>query len=95
MINEFYSTVLSVLNHKQMGKITPNELNSMLSQVLNKNYSELFSDFRNSTAKKAKLRDSTNYANENFNLKQVIEFYVKEETIELVGGKLIPSRRIS
>jgi hypothetical protein len=89
MINVFYSTALSVLNHKQMGKITPSELNSMLAQVLKKNYSELFSDFRKSTWQKLRSRDSSNYANENFNLKQVIEFYIKEETIELIGGKLI------
>lgn len=89
MINVFYSTALSVLNHKQMGKITPSELNSMLAQVLKKNYSELFSDFRKSTWQKLRSRDSTNYANENFNLKQVLEFYIKEKSIEIVAGKFI------
>ena len=89
MINEFYSTVLTVLNHKQMGKITPSDFNSMLSQVLMKNYSELFADFRKSTFKKSRMQDSTNYANENFNLKQVIEYYVVEKTIQKDSNKFI------
>lgn len=87
MINPFYNTLLVVLNHKQMGKITPMEFNSMLGQVLQKNYSELFADFRKLNLRKAKFQDTPNYGNEAFYMKQAQEYYITEEEVTLTDGK--------
>lgn len=70
-----------------MGKINPTEYNSMLTQVLQKNYTELFADFRKSSLKKARFQETTNYGSEVFHSKQAMEYYIVENELELVDGK--------
>lgn len=81
MINLLYNTILTALNKNQMGKISPSEYNSALSEVLNKIYAELFSDFRKLNYRKMRFQDSAGYGNEAFNQKQVIEYFVTTENI--------------
>ena len=70
-----------------MGKISPSEFNTFLSQVLNKIYSELYSDYRKLAYRKIRFQDSSGYGNETFNLKQAIEYYLSSKEIESVSGE--------
>jgi len=78
MIDTLYKTVLNVSNKNQRGKITPSEFNNLTNQSIKAIYSELFSDFRKLNARSNRLQDSPNYGKEAFNLKQAIEYYVKD-----------------
>ena len=74
-----------------MGKISPSEFNTFLSEVLNKIYAELFSDYRKLAYRKMRFQDSSGYGNETFNLKQCIEYYISSKEIESVlGGFKLP-----
>lgn len=92
MINLVFKTVLAALNKNQMGKISPSEFNTFLSEVLNKIYSELFADYRKLAFRKMKFQDSAGYGNETFNLKQAIEFYIssKEIVADTSGNYTLP-----
>lgn len=94
MINQFYHTLLTVLNKYQRGKISPSEFNSMLYEGCKTIYVELFADFRKLDYKKARLQTTPNYGSESINLKQCLEFWVEENDFEVgENGKFnLPSK---
>jgi hypothetical protein len=85
MINILYNIINTALNKNQMGKISPSEYNSALYEALMKIYAELFADFRKLNYRKMRFQDSAGYGNEAFNLKQVIEYFVRERNIVTSG----------
>lgn len=85
MINILYNIINTALNKNQMGKISPSEYNSALYEALMKIYAELFADFRKLNYRKMRFQDSAGYGNEAFNLKQVLEYFVRERNIVTSG----------
>ena len=89
MINILYNIINTALNKNQMGKISPSEYNSALYQALIKNYTEMFSNFRKLNYRKMRFQDSSGYGNEAFNLKQVLEYYIKTQELNFINGNVI------
>ncbi len=87
MIIALKNTLDAVLNHKQMGKISTDEFNAMLPQVVNDIQSSLFAEFRKMNFKKMRWQDTPNYGNEAHYLKQAIEYFITESEIPLVDSK--------
>lgn len=86
MINILYNIINTALNKNQMGKISPSEYNSALYEAMTKNYSEMFGNFRKLNYRKMRFQDSSGYGNEAFNLKQVLEYYIKESELDFIDG---------
>lgn len=89
LIDSFYTAVLNALNKNQMGKINPSEYESFLHKALEKNYAELFSDFKKVDYKNMRFQQTTNYGNESFNRKQALEHYVAEKEITFSSGSVV------
>lgn len=83
MINQFYISVNDVLNKNQMGKISPSEFNSFVTDGINKIQNNLFADFRKLSYKNSKFQSTQNYGNEAFHLQQAIEHWVQTESVDV------------
>ncbi|MFX1667824.1 hypothetical protein JZ968_06525 [Riemerella anatipestifer] len=71
----------TVLNHKQMGKMSVDEYNSILPVVISNIQNSLFDSFRKLNAKKMAFQQTPNYGDETLYLKQAIEYYISEKAI--------------
>lgn len=89
MINAMYQTVLTVLNENQMGKVAPVEFNHILGEAVQKNYAELFGEFRKLNYKKSRFQDTSNYGNEAYITKQAQEYYIAEKQVVVEGGDVL------
>ena len=87
MIIALKDTLDAVLNHKQMNKLSTDEYNAILPQVVGNIQSTLFSEFRKLNYRKMRFQDTPNYGNEALYLKQAIEYYIKEYQITLTDSK--------
>ena len=87
MINSFKQFIELALNKNQMGKPSPSEFNHAVAQSIQKNYSNMFADLRKLNYRKSRFQDTPNYGNEAEYIKQVQEYYIKEESVPLTDGK--------
>lgn len=83
MIISLKHTLDAVLNHKQMGKVSTEEYNAILTQVVMDIQNKLFADFRKLNFKKMKWQDTPNYGNEASYLRQAIEYFIRDKEVSL------------
>lgn len=84
MIDLFYKTILTVLNENQRGKTSPLDFNLNVNQAIQIINNDLFSEFRKLNYKKSKFQATSNYGDEASNMKQAIEHYITEKSVDLV-----------
>lgn len=89
MIIAIKNTLDSVMNHKQMGKISTDEFNSIVAVIVPKIQASLFPEFRKLNYRKMRYQDTPNYGDEAFYQKQAQEYYIKEKSVNLTDGKAI------
>ena len=87
MIIQLKNTLDAVLNHKQMGKVSTDEFNAILPQVVADMQSSIFGEFRKLNYRKMRFQDTPNYGNGAFNLKQAVEYFITEKSVPLTDGK--------
>ena len=88
MINSFKNYIELALNKNQLGKPSPSDFNHALAESCLKLYSGLFSDFRKMNFKRSRFQDTPNYGNEAGIIKQCLEWYITEISVE---NGLLPS----
>lgn len=71
----------TVLNHKQMGKLSTDEYNSVLPVVVANIQNSIFDSFRKLNYRKMAFQQTPNYGDEAFYLKQAIEYYITEKEL--------------
>lgn len=86
MIIQLKDTLDSVLNHKQMNKLSTDEYNAILPQVVGNIQSSIFAQFRKLNFRKMRFQDTPNYGDEAFYLKQAVEYFLDEKPIKLDGN---------
>lgn len=94
MIVAISNAIDAITNHKQMGKLTTDEKNSILAPVVSNVQMSLFSIFRKANRRKMQWMDSPNYGDEAAYLKQAIEYYIKEADVVLTDSKVTLSSAI-
>ena len=94
MIIVLKDTLDSVLNHKQMGKVSTDEFNAILPQVIADVQSNLFSQFRKLNYKKMRFQETPNYGSEAQYVKQAIEYFIDEREVSLIDGKAYLSESV-
>lgn len=88
MIIALKNTIDVVLNHNQMGKITVEEFNSALSEIVPNIQSSLFPGFRKLNYRKMRFQSTPNYGDESFFMEQAMEYYVTEKEIVSADAKV-------
>lgn len=88
MIIALKNTIDVVLNHNQLGKITVEEFNSALAEIVSNIQSSLFPGFRKLNYRKMRFQATPNYGDEAFFLEQAMEHYVTEKEVLSVDGKM-------
>lgn len=88
MIIALKNTIDVVLNHNQLGKITVEEFNSALAEIVSNIQSSLFPGFRKLNYRKMRFQATPNYGDEAFFLEQAMEHYVTEKEVLSVDGKV-------
>ena len=88
MIIELKHATDAITNHKQMGKVSTDEFNSIIVPIVMNIQGQLFAEFRKLNIRKGKFQDTPNYGNEAGHLKQAIEYYVNEKEVNLTAGKV-------
>ena len=83
MIIQLKDTLDSVLNHKQMNKLSTDEYNAILPQVVGNIQTTLFAQFRKLNFRKMRFQDTPNYGDEALYLKQAIEYFITESSVNL------------
>ena len=87
MIVALSNAIDDITNHKQMGKLSTDEKNSILAPVVSNVQMSLFANFRKIVRRKMQWMDSPNYGDESMYMKQAIEYYISEADIVLTAGK--------
>lgn len=87
MINLLKQALETVLNHKQMGKLSPSDFNTLLAKNIWNIYANIFADMRKLSYRKMRFQDTPNYGDESFYLKQAQEYYIAEKTISFNQAK--------
>jgi hypothetical protein len=87
MIVALSNAIDAITNHKQMGKLSTDEKNSILAPVVSNVQMSLFANFRKIVRRKMQWMDSPNYGDESMYIKQAIEYYISEADIVLTAGK--------
>ena len=64
MINLLKQALETVLNHKQMGKLSPSDFNTSLAKNIWNIYVNIFADMRKLSYRKMRFRDTPNYGGE-------------------------------
>lgn len=86
MIDSFYQSLQTALNHNQRGKISPSEFNALLFEAMKEIHVGLFADLRKLQYRKMRLQATGNYGDEAAHLEQAIEYYISEQTLPMVNG---------
>ncbi len=87
MIVALSNAIDAITNHKQMGKLSTDEKNSILAPVVSNVQMSLFPAFRKMNFRKMRYMDSPNYGDEAMYQKQAQEYFVKEAEVVLTDGK--------
>jgi len=87
MIVALSNAIDDITNHKQMGKLSTDEKNSILAPVVSNVQMSLFPNFRKLNLRKMRWMDSPNYGDESMYMKQAMEYYISEADVTLTAGK--------